>query len=33
MTANKNALTATGLAALALGAYLTAMGYWLGPLG
>jgi hypothetical protein len=33
MTANKNALTATGLVALALGAYLTAMGYWLGPLG
>jgi hypothetical protein len=33
MTANANALTATGLAALALGAYLTAMGYWLGPLG
>jgi hypothetical protein len=33
MIASENALTATSLLALALGAYLTAMGYWLGPLG
>ena len=31
--ASKNALTAAALVALALGAYFTAMGYWLGPLG
>ncbi len=31
--ANPNFETATGLVALALGAYLTAMGFWLGPLG
>lgn len=30
---SKNALTAAALVALALGAYLTGMGYWLGPLG
>jgi hypothetical protein len=33
VTASRNATTAMGLAALALGAYLTAMGFWLGPLG
>jgi hypothetical protein len=32
-TANQNAMTAAGLVSLALGAYLTGMGYWLGPLG
>ena len=26
-------MTGTALAVLALGAYLTAMGFWLGPLG
>lgn len=33
VTANANAMTAAGLAALALGTYLAAMGFWLGPLG
>jgi hypothetical protein len=30
---NKNDITAAALLALALGAYFTAMGFWLGPLG
>jgi hypothetical protein len=30
---NPNTLTGTALTALALGAYLTAMGFWIGPLG
>ncbi len=33
MTASENAMTAIALVSLALGAYLTGMGYWLGPLG
>lgn len=32
IAANPNVETATGLGLLALGAYLTGMGYWLGPL-
>jgi uncharacterized membrane protein HdeD (DUF308 family) len=33
ITGNKNDMTAAALVALALGAYFTAMGFWLGPLG
>jgi hypothetical protein len=33
MTATANSVTAAALVALALGAYLAAMGYWLGPMG
>ena len=33
ITENAGLMTAAGLVALVLGAYLTAMGYWLGPLG
>jgi len=33
MIASSNAVTPIGLISLALGAYLTAMGFWLGPTG
>lgn len=33
LAGSKNDMTAAALIALALGAYFTAMGFWLGPLG